>query len=64
MHFIDLAEAQAGVIDFTSAGSDMKGRFLYRHSGSVFEWNIASRITAKKDISRRWAICRWAICKC
>jgi hypothetical protein len=50
--FIDLAGASngGGFIDFTTAGTDMKGRMLYRNSSSQFEWNIADNYTAKMTL--------------
>ena len=35
---------------FTTAGTDMKGRMLYRNSSSQFEWNIVDRFTAKMTL--------------
>ena len=46
----DLAGANTssgGYIDFTVAGTDMKGRMVYRHASSQFEWMIADNGTAK-----------------
>ena len=50
--FIDLAGASSGgsCIDFTTVGTDMKGRFVYRNSSSQFEWSIADSFTAKMTL--------------
>ena len=61
--FTDLAESQGGYIDFTSIGTDMKGRMVYSHTLAEFEWYLNSTYTIKHGISRKWAICRWDICK-
>ena len=34
----------------TVAGTDAKGRFVYRHASSQFEWMIADSLTAKMTL--------------
>ena len=47
--FIDLAVSSSGggIIDFTTVGTYMKGRLVYRSASSQFEWMVDDTFTAK-----------------
>ena len=38
------------ILILTSAGTDMRGRMIYTHSSSQFDWCIASGFTAKMTL--------------
>ena len=50
--FIDLAgqSTGGGYIDFTSVGTYMKGRMVYRSASSQFEWMVADNFTANMTL--------------
>ncbi|MFM7982463.1 MAG: hypothetical protein ACKPKO_24390, partial [Candidatus Fonsibacter sp.] len=46
---LELCGVNAAVVVFTTAGTDMKGRFMYTYSTSQFDWFIACCFTSKND---------------
>ncbi|MFM7990199.1 MAG: hypothetical protein ACKPKO_63875, partial [Candidatus Fonsibacter sp.] len=43
---LELCGVNAAYVDFTTAGTDMKGRFMYSYSITQFDWFIASSFTS------------------
>ncbi|MFM7988465.1 MAG: hypothetical protein ACKPKO_55050 [Candidatus Fonsibacter sp.] len=48
---VELCSVTAAYDDFTTAGADMKGRFMYTYSSSQFDWYIASSFTSKMTLN-------------
>ncbi|MFM7979614.1 MAG: hypothetical protein ACKPKO_09895, partial [Candidatus Fonsibacter sp.] len=44
---LELCGANAAYVDFTTVGTDMRGRFMYTYSTAQFDWYIASSFTSK-----------------
>ncbi|MFM7988098.1 MAG: hypothetical protein ACKPKO_53170, partial [Candidatus Fonsibacter sp.] len=47
---LELCSVNAAYVDFTTVGSDMRGRFMYTYSTSQFDWFIASSFTSKMTL--------------